>query len=146
MFFLIVLNNKDPIDYVQRQLLGSGRAVHPLLRRVMQIHVTEEARHLCFARAYLRVRVPQLRPVRRQIMAMLAPLVLGATAREMLDPPTVIVRTYQIPRTVVERDYRNSPIQRERLRTSLSKVRALCEQLDLVTPAARRIWRATGIA
>jgi hypothetical protein len=146
MFFLIVLGGEDPIDYVQRQLLGCGRPVHPLLRRIMQIHVTEEARHLCFARAYLRVRVPQLRPVSRQIMAMLAPLVLGATAREMLDPPPVIVRTYQIPRTVVERDYRRSPIQQERLRTSLSKVRTLCEQLDLVTPASRRIWRATGIA
>jgi hypothetical protein len=47
---------------------------------------------------------------------------------------------------VISRDYRRSPIQRARLLDSLSKVRTLCEQLNLLTPAARRIWRAMGIA
>ncbi|HET6284863.1 MAG TPA: diiron oxygenase [Polyangia bacterium] len=146
LFFLFVLGGEDPIDYVQRMLLRSERAVHPLLRRIMQIHITEEARHLCFARAYLKVRVPALRPVRRRILAIAAPLALGSVARRMLDPPPAVVRTYKIPRAVVARDYRRSPIQRERIRNALSKARTLCEELDLLTPAARRIWRAMGIA
>src|SRR5678816_4149809 len=53
LFFVFVLGGEDPIDHVQRSLLRSGRPVHPLLKRIMQIHVTEEARHLCFARHYL---------------------------------------------------------------------------------------------
>ena len=38
--------------------LRSGRELHPLLERIMRIHVTEEARHLSFARHYLRTNVP----------------------------------------------------------------------------------------
>ena len=53
LFFVFVLGGEDPIDHVQRTVLRSGKSVHPLLKRIMQIHVTEEARHLCFARQYL---------------------------------------------------------------------------------------------
>ncbi|MBV9412506.1 MAG: diiron oxygenase, partial [Acidimicrobiia bacterium] len=54
LFFLFVLGGEDPIDYVQRQELRSGKEIHPLLERIMRIHVTEEARHLSFARHYLK--------------------------------------------------------------------------------------------
>jgi hypothetical protein len=50
LFFVFVLGGEDPIDHVQRRALRRDQPVHPLLRRIMQIHVTEEARHLCFAR------------------------------------------------------------------------------------------------
>src|SRR5579859_3772657 len=57
LFFVFVLAGEDPIDYVQRQMLRKQRAeIHPLLRRIMQIHVTEEARHMSFARHNLRNR------------------------------------------------------------------------------------------
>src|SRR5262245_45911005 len=68
LFFLFVLAGEDPIDHVQRTMLASGRPVHPLLRRVMQIHVTEEARHLCFARHYLREHVPRLGRLRHFVL------------------------------------------------------------------------------
>src|SRR5213078_2166833 len=54
LFFLFVLGGEDPIDYVQRRELRSGQELHPLLERIMRIHVTEEARHLSFARHYLK--------------------------------------------------------------------------------------------
>src|SRR6185437_288401 len=53
LFFFFVLGGEDPIDHVQRRALRSGEAIHPLLERIMRIHVTEEARHLSFARHYL---------------------------------------------------------------------------------------------
>ncbi len=48
LFFVFVLGGEDPIDYVQRRELRNGRTIHPLLERIMRIHVTEEARHLSF--------------------------------------------------------------------------------------------------
>ncbi|TMK87080.1 MAG: diiron oxygenase, partial [Actinobacteria bacterium] len=39
LFFLFVLGGEDPIDYVQRQELRSGKEIHPLLERIMRIHV-----------------------------------------------------------------------------------------------------------
>ena len=51
LFFVFVLAGEDPIDFVQRETLRKNRVdIHPLLRRIMQIHVTEEARHKSFAR------------------------------------------------------------------------------------------------
>ena len=55
------------VDAQGRTTLAAGKATHPLLRRVMQIHITEEARHICFAREYLRHHVPLLTPALRWI-------------------------------------------------------------------------------
>lgn len=144
LFFMFVLGGEDPIDHVQRILLR--REVPPILRRIMQIHVTEEARHLCFAREYLRTRVPLLGPVRKQILAMTAPLILGSMAREMLDAPEIVARTYRIPPQVMSDAYRHGPVQHALLRASLEKVRTLCGELDLLTPASIPIWRRMQIA
>src|SRR5207237_159663 len=92
LFFVFVLGGEDPIDHVQRTLLRSGRTIHPLLRRIMQIHVTEEARHLCFARHYLRAAVPRLGAAARARLALQAPLVLGQMAQAMLRPSADVVR------------------------------------------------------
>src|SRR2546426_9239550 len=78
LFFVFVLGGEDPIDHVQRRALRRAQPVHPLLRRIMQIHVTEEARHLCFARHYLKEHVPHLGRARRAALALRAPVVLSA--------------------------------------------------------------------
>ena len=49
LFFVLVLGGEDPADHLQRQQLR-GADAHPLVERIMRIHVTEEARHLSFAR------------------------------------------------------------------------------------------------
>jgi para-aminobenzoate N-oxygenase AurF len=146
LFFLFVLGGEDPIDYVQRSILRSGRPVHPLLRRMMQIHITEEARHLCFARAYLRERVPLLGRVRRWILGIAAPIVLGKMAQQMLYLNPVIARAYRIPSSVLAEAYGKNSAHRVEVRQSLEKVRALCQELDLVKGPALRVWRSRGIA
>jgi hypothetical protein len=144
LFFLFVLGGEDPIDHVQRQLIR--REVPPILRRMMQIHITEEARHLCFAREYLRTRVPELGAWRRQVMAVSAPLILGAMAREMLEPPAIVAETYRIPDDVIRAAYRESAQHKELLAAALEKVRELCAELDLLTRISHPIWRMQGLA
>ena len=80
MFFVFVLAGEDPIDHVQRTALRSGRELHPLLERIMRIHVTEEARHLSFARQYLRTNAPSLTWWQRQRIATMAPIILATMA------------------------------------------------------------------
>jgi hypothetical protein len=144
LFFLFVLGGEDPIDHVQRMLLRTD--VPPILRRIMQIHVTEEARHLCFAREFLRTRVPKLGSARRQMMAIEAPLILGAMAREMLELPDIVPRTYRIPRHVLDAAYRDGEVHHTILRGSLEKVHKLCDELDLLTSWSRPIWQRLRIA
>src|SRR5260370_13919565 len=83
LFFVFVLGGEDPIDHVQRRALQRGDA-HPLLQRIMRIHVTEEARHLSFARSYLRMRVPTLSRQRRWHLAARAPFILAAMTRPLM--------------------------------------------------------------
>jgi hypothetical protein len=145
MFFVFVLGGEDPIDYVQRRTLRSGRELHPLIERIMRIHVTEEARHLSFARQYLRHHVPQLPARRRLALSVQAPVVLSTMASVMMRPPRHLVREYEIPAGVIRQTYGRGTPSRQQVRESLRKVRALLVELGLVTPVSKRLWRALDI-
>jgi P-aminobenzoate N-oxygenase AurF len=145
LFFVFVLGGEDPIDHVQRTALRSGRELHPLLERIMRIHVTEEARHLSFARQYLRTNVPKLSGRRRHAIAIEAPLILAQMASVMMQPPRALVRTYNIPKDVLVEAYGPASPSRDAVRESLRKVRTLLTELGLVTPPAKRLWKAFGI-
>jgi hypothetical protein len=145
LFFLFVLGGEDPIDHVQRLALREGWWPHPLVRRISQIHVTEEARHLSFARAFLRRRVPEL-PARRLFWLRLrAPLLLGQMGRLMMEPSEHMIRTYAIPPEVLEQAYRRNPAHRRRVVDALRKVRELCIELEIAVPPFDRLWRRMGI-
>ena len=141
LFFLFVLGGEDPIDYVQRRELRSGRELHPLLERIMRIHVTEEARHLSFARHYLKHTVPGLPRRQRVRLAVAAPLILGTMAQMMLKPSRQLITRYQIPRAVIAEAYTRNPGHRAETAASLSKVRKLCAELRLTQPPYRALWR-----
>jgi hypothetical protein len=111
----------------------------------MRIHVTEEARHICFAREYLRHRVPLLSPRRRLSLALQAPFLLNEMARQMMHPSAHVVRTYGIPPEVVAEAFTKSDAQRTFVMASLSKVRELCVELGLVTPFTRPVGRRLGL-
>jgi hypothetical protein len=141
LFFVFVLGGEDPIDHVQRNALRSGRDLHPLLERIMRIHVTEEARHLSFARQYLRTHVPELPRGRQRSIAIQAPLILATMAATMMRPPGALVRAYDIPKPVLDEAYGPDSPAGDAMRASLRKVRNLLVELDLVTPASKRLWQ-----
>lgn len=143
-FFFAVLAGEDPIDYVQRRTLRSGGSLHPLLRRVIQIHVTEEARHLCFAREYLRQKLPDLPPHRKLALAMTVPPMFARMARVMMTPPEQMLREYRIPRTAFAEAYA-TPEFGAQVRRALSRIRVLCEETGLLPAPARALWKALGI-
>jgi hypothetical protein len=144
LFFLFVLGGEDPIDHVQRQALRTDQ-VHPLLERIMRIHVTEEARHLSFARHYLKRNVPRLSWWKRRVLAVQTPFILGQMAGQMLFVPPVVVRTYGIPKDVLRQAYFDNPEARQFVKDSLRKVRELAVDIGIVTPLSRRIWKRFGI-
>jgi hypothetical protein len=143
LFFVFVLGGEDPIDHVQRRVLGSGRPVHPTLERVMKIHITEEARHLAFARAWLRARVPGLSPARRRALAVAAPGILAVMARLMMQPPRHVIATYAIPDAVVREAYQDNRAHRARMLEAVADVRDLLGELGVAPP---RLWKVVGLA
>jgi hypothetical protein len=143
LFFLFVLGGEDPVDYLQRRQLRAGDA-HPLVERIMRIHVTEEARHLSFARQYLKRHVPQLGTIRRRVLADVSPLLFGVMGRVMVYPSPQTRRTFAMPKAVFRSAFR-SPEGRELLRESVAKPRWLCAELGLTTRPARLLWKLMGV-
>ncbi len=144
LFFFFVLAGEAPIDCAQRRMLQRRAQLHPLVRRIMQIHVTEEARHLSFAESCLRERVPRLSWPKLTWLRLRAPIIMKVMSEQMLRPPASLVDRYRIPEAVVREAY-DGPEHRHHVLDGLSDVRRLCEAIGVVTPWSRRIWRALGI-
>jgi hypothetical protein len=144
LFFVFVLGGEDPIDYFQRQTIKNSQELHPLQETIMRIHIAEEARHISFARHYLKHRVPRLGAARRRTLGVLAPLILGVMARIMLAPPGAMVKYFDIPKDVIREAYGDDAWRAE-LRNCVAKVRDLAADLGMIDAFSKRIWRAVGL-
>jgi len=142
LFFMFVMGGEDPIDHVQRTLLRGGAELHPLLRRIMQIHVTEEARHLCFARHYLRQNVPNLSRRRKLLLSIRTPLLLSQMSALMMRPSRQIVDAYGIPKAVMDQAYDRNPAFQGSQDEALRKLRELCAELGILREG---LWSRLGL-
>ena len=145
-FFFGVLAGEEPIDHMQKQMLRQGRMQHPLLRRIMQIHVAEEARHIGFAHEYLTHRAPLLNRPQRAFLSVFIPVIMRTLCDEILVPNKQMRRDLGIPKKVVKELYWNTPEGQKFLRDLFGDVRMLVEECGLMNPAAERVWNMLGIA
>jgi hypothetical protein len=135
---LAALAGEEPADYLQREQLKLG-APHPLLERITRIHVAEEARHISFARHYLRRMVPRLGPVRRMLLSLAFPLNMWVGAMLMVRPGGAFIRAQGIPRDVMDAANR-TPEARRTFAGSVQKARDFAGELGLLNPVSRRVW------
>ncbi|MCB0976259.1 MAG: diiron oxygenase [Acidimicrobiales bacterium] len=143
LFFVLVLGGEDPIDYLQRRQLREG-TTHPLIERVMRIHVNEEARHIAYARTVLKERVPALSRTRRYLLSLSVPFVLSIMVPLMVDAPGQLAKHHGVPSEVL-REARLTPEARLLRKESVAKLRRLCRELGLMNRSAVRTWRRVGL-
>ena len=143
LFFLFVLGGEDPVDFLQRRQLRAGEN-HPAIERIIRIHVTEEARHISFARQYLKSTVPHLGFLRKRVIGFVAPFLFGTMSRLMCFPSSSLVHTYAVPRSQLRTQLR-SDMGQQLLRDSVAKPRKLCAELGLINPIERQAWRIMGV-
>ncbi len=142
-FFMFVLAGEDPVDFIQRKQLKEGGS-HPTTERIMRIHMTEEARHIAFARHYLRRQVPRLNWFRRRQLAIMSPIIFGTMARVMAFPSPHTARTFGVPRKDLRRVLR-SATGRGLLCEVSAGPRKLCLELGLAGFPYSLLWRLMGI-
>jgi hypothetical protein len=111
------------------------------MRRMSELHVAEEARHISFARAYLRERVPSLPRQSKLALGLSTPLLFGTMTPLMMRPSKSTVARLSIPKMAWNQAYANNPEYRAHLERATRKVRALCIELDLMPRAAELIWK-----
>jgi len=132
------LAGEEPVDLVQRRQLQAG-TLHPLLEQVSRIHVTEEARHISFARHFIRRTVPRLGPVRRQLLSIAMPLAMAVGARLMLHPGRRFATDAGVPPAVLRAAYRQRSARQLRA-DSVDKVRGFAADVGLLGWPARWLW------
>jgi hypothetical protein len=145
LLFIYALGGEDPIDYVQREGYRKRSDRHPLIQRISQIHIVEEARHVAFARSYLRLNVPKLSDAKRTEMSLAVPGILSVLSSLMMKPPQHIIETYGIPSPVIDEAFTDNPAHRNLVVASLSKIRTLCDELGLMTAEATQLWQDAGL-
>lgn len=144
-FFTMVLGGEEPIDHMQKSVLRAERDLHPLLQRIMQIHVAEEARHISFAHEHLSRSIPQSGFVKRHVLSVLFPLTMRLMCDMILVPPAEFRKEFDIPKSVIKDLYWRSEESGETLRGIFGDVRALAKKTGLMTPVGKAVWKVLGI-
>ncbi|MGV0838126.1 AurF N-oxygenase family protein [Mycolicibacterium thermoresistibile] len=144
-FFFGVLAGEEPIDHTQKNVLREGKDLHPIMERVMAIHVAEEARHISFAHEFLRKRLPRLNRRQRFLLSLNVPLIMRILCQAIIVPPRSFFKEFDIPREVRKELFFRSPESRQMLRDMFADVRALCHETDLMNPVAKLVWRLCKI-
>ena len=144
-FFFGVLAGEEPIDHTQKAVLREGRNLHPIMERVMAIHVAEEARHISFAHEYLHKRVPGMGPIKRFALSLYVPVIMRLLCQAIVVPPSSFWKQYDIPRSVKKDLFFGRPESKAMLRDMFADVRMLCHDTGLMNPVARFVWRLLKI-
>jgi hypothetical protein len=146
LFFFAVLAGELFIDEHNRSILKRPASeVHPLIRLIMQIHVTEEARHVCFAENYLREQLPRASALRRAQIAWFAPLVFADCAQMMLIPSARIVAEFGISKHALNQAFGSGSDFPRFLGRITRSVRDLCRAHGMLSSQHAWWWRTMGI-
>src|ERR1700742_3552608 len=140
-FFIGVLAGEEPIDHTQKNVLREGKSLHPIMERVMAIHVAEEARHISFAHEYLRKRLPHLPRRKRFLLSLYVPIVMRVLCQAIVVPPRSFWNEFDIPRSVRKELFFRAPESRQWLSDMFADVRMLAKDTGLMeTRSARLMW------
>jgi P-aminobenzoate N-oxygenase AurF len=140
-FFFGVLAGELPIHHTQKNMLREDRSLHPIMEKVMAIHVAEEARHISFADQFLSKRVPRMLRRSRFALSLYVPIVMRVIGQAIVVPTRGFFREFDIPRSVRKESFFKAPHSRQALRDMYGDVRMLCEDTGLMNPVALLLWR-----
>ncbi len=135
------LVGEEIFDALQRQILEDPD-IQPIVRRLMRIHVTEEARHIQFARDGLRKEVPAMPWYRKVVVANLHGV--GGPFYRMLFTLPVYYDRAGLDGRQMSRIARVNPHFRQKCRESFAPLGAFFGEVGLMGRLSRRMWRRAG--
>ena len=140
LLWVAALIGEEIFDSLQRQMMDDPE-LQPMVQRLMRIHVTEEARHIQFARDGLRRRVPEMPWISRFWVANLNGV--GGLFFRYLFSNRVQYRRAGLPAGTARRQARRSPHRHEVQALGFAPLAAFLDEVGLMGPIARRMWKRT---
>ncbi|MFE3542805.1 diiron oxygenase [Nocardia sp. NPDC059177] len=145
ILFIGILGGEEPIDHYQKAVIRDGERMPPMVLRTMQIHIAEEARHISFAGEFLAVHVGRMGKFNRGACSVAFPIAMRWLAGEIMAPPRSFAHEFDIPREVIEQAFWKSEHSRRILSGYFGDMRKLADELGLMNPVAKRLWKALGV-
>ncbi|MFE3000446.1 diiron oxygenase [Nocardia sp. NPDC059246] len=143
MVWVGALVGEEIFDALQRRTLDDPQ-LQPLVARTMRIHVTEEARHIGFARAALADRVPTMSKAEvqytRLCVAVAAPLFVY-----LMTNWHMYVRAGIENGRAARKMARANPYSRRALGLGAANLGAFLDAQGLMGPIGKRLWRRRGL-
>ncbi|RAV10987.1 diiron oxygenase [Mycolicibacterium sp. GF69] len=139
--WVAALIGEEIFDSLQRRMMDDDE-LQPIVQRLMRIHVTEEARHIQFARDGLRKRVPHMRRLPKFVLANVNGL--GGYFFRFLFTNKVQYRRVGLDARQARRIARSSPHRRDTQVAGFAPLAAFLDEVGLLGPIARRMWRRSG--
>jgi len=139
--FIGILAAEEVTDFFNRRATESPE-VHPTVRRIAQIHMIEEARHISYARSHLIEDLPNLPRVRRLGILLAAPVITGVIVSQLVSPE--VYSSLDLPKEA-RRQARQSPHGKKIMLEAGAKFIGLLEEVGVVNPHTRWAWRTTGL-
>jgi hypothetical protein len=141
VLWVAALIGEEIFDSIQRRMMDDPE-LQPMVQRLMRIHVTEEARHIQFARDGLRKRTPTMgRPVRMWVSTING--LGGYFFRYLFTSPIPYLRV-GLDAQRARQLARTSPHRQEVQIAGFAPLAAFLDEVGLMGPIARRLWRRTG--
>jgi hypothetical protein len=140
--FALILVLEEVLIRVQRETARDER-VQPLIRRICRIHVTEEVRHVSFARAELHDAVRRTSRARLAYHRELTGFGAWMAMRSLLHR-SVYDGLVPDP-AAARREAARNPHYRETLLWSAEKLVGFLTEAGMITPAEHHWWRRAGL-
>ena len=142
MLWVVTLVGEELFDALQREIKDDPD-LQPLVSRVMQVHVTEEARHIGFARDGVMRRIP----IRSRWETAVAGNLHGLGApifRQIFTNPAMYLRAGLDDPLGAARVARSNPHFHKSQVTSFAPLAAFLDQAGLMGRLGRRMWTRAG--
>ncbi len=141
LLWVAALIGEEIFDALQRQMMDDPE-MQPMVRRLMRIHVAEEARHIQFARDGLRKRVAEMPQLNKWVIANINGLG-GLFFGYLFTNPVPYARTGLDPRKA-RRAVRSSAHRHDVQITGFASLAAFLTDTGLMGRIARRQWTRSG--
>jgi P-aminobenzoate N-oxygenase AurF len=138
MLWVAALIGEEIFDSLQRQMMDDPE-LQPIIQRLMRIHVTEEARHIQFARDGARKRAAEMPRMNRWFMANINGLG-GYFFNYLFSNPVPYARTGLDPERA-KRAARTSAHRREIQVAGFAPLATFLTEVGLMGPIGRRAWK-----
>ena len=153
LFFIGILIGEESPDYVARAT-RQDESVHPVARRIMEIHSIEEGRHIAYAREYLARHFRGAGALSKWHARLITPVAVIQILDEFYRPrwtkgydaaPAHLRFRPEVKAAISAARRGRNPARSALRRESLKRLVSFLEEIDVITPGVRREWRWLGL-